>query len=53
MTPLRAYFLRDLDPEWRLPPLEEGEPARDPFDAQFISSIRRTAGGFELRIETR
>ena len=53
MTPLRAFFLRDLDPELRLPPLEEGQPARDPFDAQFVSSIRRTAAGFELRLQTR
>lgn len=52
MTPLRRYFL----PEWnelRLPPLKEGEKARDPFDAQLVNAVRRTPGGFEMQISTR
>ena len=53
MTPLRVFLLPDLEGDLRLPPLEEGQPARDPFDSQLISSIRRTRDGFEFRLHTR
>ena len=53
MTPLRAWVLPDVEGDLRLPPLEDGRPARDPFDAQLVSSVRRTPDGFELRIDTR
>ena len=52
MTPLRVYGMPDVD-EQSLPPLEEGQPARDPFDTQLISSVRRVADGFEARLYTR
>lgn len=52
MTPLRA-FLPELDGDLRLPPLEEGQPARDPFDAQLVGTVRRAPEGFELRLHTR
>lgn len=53
MTPLRAYLLPELEGDLRLPPLEEGQPARDPFDAQLLGTVRRTREGFDLRLETR
>jgi hypothetical protein len=53
MTPLRRYWMEGSDTEVLLPPLEEGQPARDPFDAQLIGSVRRTGAGFELRVQTR
>lgn len=52
MTPVRAYLLPELE-DLRLPPLEEGQPARDPFDSQLISTVRRTPEGFELRLQAR
>ncbi len=51
MTPLRAFM--ELEGELNLPPLEAGQPARDPFDCQLISTARRTGDGFEFRLQTR
>ena len=51
LTPLRRYVLPESNPG-SSPPVD-GQPARDPFDAQLISSARRTARGFEFRLETR
>ena len=53
MTPLRLYMLPEMNADLRLPPLEDGQEARDPFDAQLISTVRRTPDGFELRLHTR
>ena len=53
MTPLRLYFLPEFNDDLRLPPLEEGQPVRDPFDAQLINAVRRTPAGFEMRMYTR
>jgi hypothetical protein len=53
MTPVRLYFLPDMEDDLRLPPLEEGQPARNPFDSQIISTARRTPDGFEFRVHTR
>ena len=53
MTPLRVFLLPELKGDLSLPPLEEGQPARDPFDAQLVSTVRRTRDGFELRLHTR
>jgi hypothetical protein len=53
MTPLRVFFLPELEGDLQLPPLEAGQPARDPFDTQLIGSARRAVGGFELELYTR
>jgi len=53
LTPLRAFLPDELRDGLHLPPLEEGRPVRDPFDAQLISTVRRTPEGFEFRVETR
>jgi hypothetical protein len=53
MTPLRIYMLPEMKGDLRLPPLEEGQDARDPFDSQLISTARRTPDGFEFRLHTR
>jgi len=53
MTPLRRYWLPELKGDMSLPPLEEGGPARDPFDSQLVSTVRRTSTGFEFRLQTR
>ena len=52
MTPLRVFLLPELEGDLRLPPPEDGQPARDPFDAQLIGTARRTRDGFELRLHT-
>ena len=52
MTPLRHYWLPELEGEL-LPPLTDGQPARDPFDSQFIGTARRTADGFDFSVRTR
>jgi len=53
MTPLRAFLLPELKGDLSLPPLDDGQPARDPFDAQLIGTVRRTPNGFEFRLQTR
>jgi hypothetical protein len=53
MTPLRRFLLPKLEGDLLLPPLEEGQAGRDPFDAQLISTVRRTRDGFEFRLHTR
>jgi len=54
MTPLRVFLLPELEQgDLLLPPLEDGQPARDPFDAQLIATARRTREGFELQLYTR
>ena len=53
MTPLRRFALPKEAAELRLPPLEEGSPARDPFDSQLLLSAERTRDGFIMRLTAR
>ena len=55
-TPARGWFafgISWVSSDLSLPALEDGQPARDPFDSQLVSSIRRTPDGFEFRLHTR
>lgn len=52
LTPLRAMLPEELGPDFALP--AQGDlPARDPFDARLVASVRRTADGFEAWLRTR
>ncbi len=53
MAPLREYMFSGSAGDMRLPPLQEGQPARDPFDSQLVTSARRTKTGFTFRLLTR
>ena len=53
MTPMRVFLLPEMQGDLSLPPLEEGQSARNPFDAQLIIAVRRTADGFDFRLHTR
>ena len=53
MTPLRMYFLPEVNDDPMLPPLQEGDAPRNPFDSLLVSTARRTADGFEFRLMTR
>jgi len=51
LTPLKRFL--PLDEELRLPPVNEGEPPRDPFAAQLIGIVRRTPAGLDFELKTR
>jgi len=53
LTPFRKYMMPGSPREIRLESLQEGQPGRDPFDSQLVSSVRRTKTGFEFRLMTK
>ena len=53
MTPLRKFLMAGSPQDLLLPPLEDGSPARDPFDSMLVGSARRTRTGFEFSLATR
>ena len=53
MRPMRVFMLPESGDDLSLPPLVEGDPARDPFDAHLVTTARRTADGFDFHLYTR